>query len=218
MSDSDSFIDEVTEEVRRDKLFAAFRKYGWIAILVIVVLVGGAAWKEWQIAKHRSAAQAFGDAVLGAQSDAKPGAAAKGLDGIAAEGGQKAVVEMLAASEYQKAGDTKAAMAALDKVAQDQSVPQAYRDLAQLKKVSIAGDLMSKDQRTQVLGALAQPGRPFRLLAMEQQALMQVAEGKTKTAIATYTQIRDDAGATAGLRQRAHQMIVALGGTTPKAG
>ena len=31
MSNPDSFIEEVTEEVRRDKLFALFRKYGWIA-------------------------------------------------------------------------------------------------------------------------------------------------------------------------------------------
>ena len=31
MSDTDSFIDEVTEEVRRDALFAQFRRYGWHA-------------------------------------------------------------------------------------------------------------------------------------------------------------------------------------------
>ena len=33
MSNPDSFIDEVTEEVRRDRLFAVFRKYGWIGVL-----------------------------------------------------------------------------------------------------------------------------------------------------------------------------------------
>ena len=51
MSDSDSFIDEVTEEVRRDRLFGYFRRYGWIAAVVIVVVVGGAAWNEYQKAQ-----------------------------------------------------------------------------------------------------------------------------------------------------------------------
>ena len=40
MSNPDSFIDEVTEEVRRDKLFALFRKWGWVGVLLVVVIVG----------------------------------------------------------------------------------------------------------------------------------------------------------------------------------
>ena len=47
MSNPASFIDEVTEEVRRDRLFAAFRKYGWIGLLLVILVVGGAAYNEW---------------------------------------------------------------------------------------------------------------------------------------------------------------------------
>jgi hypothetical protein len=32
MSDTDSFIDEVTEEVRRDRMFFMLKRYGWIAV------------------------------------------------------------------------------------------------------------------------------------------------------------------------------------------
>ena len=77
MSNPDSFIDEVTEEVRRDRLFAMFRKYGWIGILAVVVVVGGAAWNEWQKARAEARAEAFGDALLdafdlgGAEEDRK---------------------------------------------------------------------------------------------------------------------------------------------------
>ena len=60
MSNPDSFIEEVTEEVRRDRLFAAFRKYGWIGGLVVLGIVGGAAWNEWQ--KNQAAARAQGAA------------------------------------------------------------------------------------------------------------------------------------------------------------
>ena len=54
MSNTDSFIEEVTEEVRNDKLFALFRKYGWIAGLAVVVMVGGTAWSEWNKSNARA--------------------------------------------------------------------------------------------------------------------------------------------------------------------
>ena len=36
MSENESFIDEVTEEVRRDKLYLLLKKYGWIGVVAIV--------------------------------------------------------------------------------------------------------------------------------------------------------------------------------------
>ena len=65
MSNPDSFIDEVTEEVRRDRLFRLFRKYGWIGVVIILGLVGGTAWTEWSKTREAARAQAFGDAMLG---------------------------------------------------------------------------------------------------------------------------------------------------------
>ena len=72
MSNPESFIDEVTEEVRRDKLFAAFRKYGWIGGLLVAVVVGGTAWTEWRKSTEAAAAQAFGDAILTATEAETP--------------------------------------------------------------------------------------------------------------------------------------------------
>ena len=51
MSDTDRFIDEVTEEVRRDRLFALMRRWGWVAVLIVALIVGGGGWYEWQ--KHQ---------------------------------------------------------------------------------------------------------------------------------------------------------------------
>jgi hypothetical protein len=68
MSNTDSFIDEVTEEVRRDRLFGYFRRYGWIPAVVIVALVGGTAYNEWSKAQVAQVAQARGDALLDAWS------------------------------------------------------------------------------------------------------------------------------------------------------
>ena len=35
---NDRFIDEVTEDLRRDRLFLMLRRYGWLALLLIVLL------------------------------------------------------------------------------------------------------------------------------------------------------------------------------------
>ena len=34
MSETDSFLQEVSEELRRDKLYRNMRKYGWIGVLL----------------------------------------------------------------------------------------------------------------------------------------------------------------------------------------
>jgi hypothetical protein len=51
MSSPDSFVDEVTDAVRSDRLYAAFRKYGWIGVVVVLLVVGGAGYNEWQKAQ-----------------------------------------------------------------------------------------------------------------------------------------------------------------------
>ena len=51
MSTEDSFVDEVTDAVRSDRLYAAFRKYGWIGIVAVLLIVGGAGYNEWQKAQ-----------------------------------------------------------------------------------------------------------------------------------------------------------------------
>ena len=75
MDETDSFIEEVTEEVRRDKLFALMKKYGWIGIAAILAIVGSSAWIEWQKAQAVARAEAFGDAIVAAQGAADPAAA-----------------------------------------------------------------------------------------------------------------------------------------------
>ncbi len=66
MSDTDSFIDEVNEEVRRDRFYGLLRRYGWIAVVAVVAIVGGAAWNEYSKAQERAQAEALGDAMLDA--------------------------------------------------------------------------------------------------------------------------------------------------------
>ncbi|SPH17572.1 hypothetical protein DEA8626_01095 [Defluviimonas aquaemixtae] len=213
MSETDSFIDEVTEEVRRDKLFALFRKYGWIGILVVLLIVGGAAWNEWQKARAEAEARAFGDAVLAALDSDDPAARVAALDGLAPEGaGAHAVAGMLAAEEALNAGDREAAAARLAGIAEDGELSPSLRDLARLKAVILAGPTMTPEARDAALADLARPGAPYRALAMEQQALAEAEAGRTEEALAILDQILQEPDATAGLRRRVTELIVVLGG------
>ena len=211
MSNPESFIDEVTEEVRRDKLFGYIRRWGWIGIVAVLMLVGGAAYREYQLAAKQAESQAFGDAVLDALDQDDPAARATALAAVEAPGQRRALLGLLQSSDPET--DKAATLAALTLVADDATLPASYRDLAVLRRVIVAGaDLPAADRRAQ-LDPIAAPGRPYRTLALEQMALLSVETGDTAAAITALEALRQDQEATPGLRRRAEQVIVALGGT-----
>lgn len=215
LSNPDSFIDEVTEEVRRDRLFRLFRKYGWIGVVIILGLVGGTAWTEWSKSRADARAQAFGDAVIDALDQGTPEERREALAAVPADAGQSGLLGLIMASD--PAEDKAATLAALDKVANDASLSTAYRDLAVLRRVLVAGaDQPLADRRT-ALESIAAPGRPYRVLAEEQLGYLLIEEGKTDEAIAALTAVLQDQEASGSLRARLGQMVTALGGTLPEA-
>lgn len=215
MSSPDSFIDEVTEEVRRDRLFAAFRRYGWIGVVIVLAIVGGAGWNEWQKAQALSRAQAFGDGLTDALDLGGPEERRAALADLPADGGQLAIRQLLLASDPTQ--DRAGTLAALDALAADASQPQIYRDLAVLRRVTVAGAEQPLADRRAALEPLTAPGRPFRTLALEQMAYLLIEDAKAPEAIAALTALLQDQEAPEGLRRRAAQMITALGGEVPQA-
>ena len=210
MSNPDSFIEEVTEEVRRDRLFALFRKYGWIGVLVVLAIVGGAGWTEWRKLQDAARAQAFGDAVLEALDLSSTEDRVAALQAVPADGEQSAILQLLLASD--PTADRAGTLAALDRLANDASQPASYRDLAVLRRVVVAGaDLPLADRRA-ALDPIAAPGRPYRTMALEQLAYILVEEGRNDEAITALTALISDQEAPGGVRSRAQEMIVALGG------
>jgi hypothetical protein len=214
MSNTDSFIEEVNEEVRRDRFYHYLRRYGWIGAVLVLVIVGGAAWTEYQKAQARAEAQAFGDGVLAAlaQNDANERRARLSLVDPENQAAQ-AVLDMLIAAEAEQAGDTGAAVAALESAALNSDAPEIYRQIAAFKSLVLQADTLDAETRRQQFEALARPGQPLSLLAQEQLALIDIVEGETDAAINRFQQIVQDAGVSTALQQRALQSIVSLGGT-----
>ncbi len=213
MSQSESFIQEVTEEVRRDRVFGLMRRYGWIAILLVLVLVGGAAWNEWRKARDAAQAQALGDAVLVALEADDSAARAASLQAIPpATAGARIVTQFLTVSELIALGQEDEANAILDSIAADGAVDPLYRQLAGFKALLLQSDTLGVEDRRLGFEGLAQTSAMLRLQAEEQLALIDIETGQPEAAIARLQQIQADAEATAGLRQRASQLIVAMGG------
>ncbi|MBS1303534.1 hypothetical protein [Loktanella sp. SALINAS62] len=216
MSETDSFINEVTEEVRRDRLYGMMKRYGWIAVLAVILLVGGAAWVEYTRARDAAAAQATGDAVLSALEQNDPADRAAALAAIERDGAAASIVALLTAATQAEADDAAAATQTLQDLATDGDVPQIYRDLAAFKAAVIGGD-MDDAARRQTFESLAAPGQPFSLLAQEQLALLDLAAGDRDVGVAKLTAIIQDAGTTRGLRDRVQTLMVALGAPLPDA-
>lgn len=212
MSDTDSFIEEVNEEVRRDRLFQMMRRYGWIAVLAILLIVGGAAFSEYRKARAQATAEATGDAMLAALAKNDNAERAAALAEVEAQTpGARAVLRLMTAAEQAKADQTDAAIATLDALAIDPDVPQIYRQIANFKALTLQAGSGAVAERRMGFEAMAQPGNPLRLLAAEQLALIDLEAGDAEAAIARYQAILSDAEVSVDLQERAQQVIVALG-------
>lgn len=210
MSETDSFISEVSDEIRRDKLYAFFKKYLWVFIALVIFIVGGAAVNEYLKNKKETTAQAIGEALLAAQASNDAGAFGE----IASGDSPAAVLAKLdQASVLAFDGQAGAAATILDAISSDGDVLPLYRDLALLKSVMINGENMSAADLDGALSSLTSVGAPFRLLAIEQRAIVNIRNGDTTAALNDLSDIIGDSNATQDLRNRAQELTISIGGT-----
>ncbi len=215
MSNTEGFIEEVTEEVRKDRLFAMYKKYSWIAVLAIVGLVGGTALIEYRNASAESAAKIRGDNLIAALNLDDASARVDALASIANSGDSTAALAQFhRAGVLMEQGDRDGALAVFDDL---KSGDDIYAQVATLRAIMIRGNDMDMDQRMAELESLAVAGNPFRTLAIEQTAMAQLDAGKKDAAIETLTALLDEAGVSQAMTSRTRQLIVALGGELPSA-
>ncbi|XXK29704.1 hypothetical protein ACMAY7_09335 [Rhodobacteraceae bacterium nBUS_24] len=212
MSETDSFIEEVTEEVRRDRLFGLMRRYGWIAVLAVLLIVGGAAYREYSRAAEQAAARALGDALLAALDNEDVDARAAALGQIQAGSGEAAaIVAILQAGILVQEGKGADVLPLLQPIVNNQDIKQDYRDLAHFKQLLHADGALDAAQRREGFQILAEPGKPLRVLAEEQLALLELQAGEQDAAIVRLKALLEDADLTQNLQQRTRQLLIALG-------
>jgi len=212
VSDTDSFLQEVSEELRRDKLYRNMRKYGWIGLLLVAIIVGGAAYREYQKSQAAQRAQLFGSNIINALNEKNSKDRISKLQEIKAPSDNaKAVLTMLVSAEANNEEASSQDLNNLADVLEDLDVDAHYRDLLKFKILLGSAEKMALDERKSAFLKLSEPGNPFRLLAEEQLILIELEQGKIDSAIEKISQVLLDAEITVGLRNRATQMLIALG-------
>tara|TARA_B100001173_G_scaffold230662_1_gene200509 strand:- start:1021 stop:1683 length:663 start_codon:yes stop_codon:yes gene_type:complete len=212
VSDTDSFLQEVSEELRRDRLYRNIRKYGWIAILLVVVIVGAATYREYQKSQAEMEAELFGTSIIDALTEKNAADRILKLQKInAPEENARAILAMLLSAEASANESATLEMSSLSEITQSLSIDAHYRDLLNFKILLGSAEIMDLDKRIIAFEALSKPGNPFRLLAEEQIALIELELGNTDDAVEKISQILLDSELTTGLRNRVTQMMIALG-------
>ena len=212
VSDTDSFLQEVSEELRRDRLYRNIRKYGWLAILLVVLVVGGATYREYLRSKTETAAQLFGTSIINALGEKNIDDRISKLQKINAPGDNaKVVIAMLLSAELNGSESPALEKSSLSTITEGSSIDAHYLELLNFKNLLGSAETLSLEERATAFEALSKPGNPFRLLAEEQLALIELEQGYIDNAVEKISQILLDAELTAGLRNRATQMMIALG-------
>ena len=210
---------EVDEDVRKDQLTALWKKYGVLVIAAALALVVGTgasvAWREYQASVRDQEAQAYLTAVTSlAESGTGPGLGELGR--LAAEGdtGYATLARLQEAAALQRSGDSQAAVASYDTLADDDDVPTVYRDLARLLAALVLLDDGSADAVSARVNALLVPDNPWQFNAREVDAILALREGRRDAAADKFKSLADDNEAPQGMRNRARQVLAVLGVAT----
>jgi hypothetical protein len=138
-----------------------------------------------------------------------PEARRAALASVPATDAQRPILRLIEASDATQ--DRAATLAALDALIADATVPQAYHDLAVLRRVVLMGSEMPAADRRTALEGIAVAGRAYRPLAVEQLAYLSLETGDRDAALAGLQSLLQDQDAPQGLRRRAGQVLTALG-------
>lgn len=213
---NEAFLREVDDELRRDELIGAWRRYGLAAVVAVVAaLLLFAGWLYWQ---HRSEQQAGveGEQLQAAYEQIAAGSTAQ-ADTTLAElatskrDGYRALAQFAQADQLLAKNDGKGAVAKLAAIAADASLGQPFRDLAVIKQTTVEYDGLRPQVVIERLRALATPGSAWFGTAGELTAIAYVRQGRRDLAGRLFGQIARDEGVPESIRQRAVQMASLMG-------
>ena len=209
MTEKDSFIDEVTEEVRRDKLYLFFRRYGWILFIFAFLIVGTIGWVEFTKNKNVLKAQKLGDAISNAQKIAKNGDLAA-LDLLANGKKPGSIIPMFMNAYFlEEKNKYVEAFAQYKRIFEDDEIATLYRELAKLKGYFLLD--YNDEKAVTLLNELISPDGIFSLLALEQRAFLNISANRLEEAKEDLDSIILNPRASKPLINRVNELKRALG-------
>lgn len=208
---------EVDEELQQERAATLWKKYGgWVialAVGIVLAVAGNVAWREYQAGLRAEHAAAYADAAA-LLNDNKPREAAAAFAALADGGsdGYAAIARLSEAAALVEADDVPAAAEAYMRIAADGSVPAPYGDLARLHGVRLRVGSADAATLRGDLEPLLVPGNAWLPLARETEAAIALDAGDRDAATESLKLLADDPATPARLRQRASELLQALGG------
>ncbi len=212
----DNFIQEVDEELKRERYADLWRKYGRLvvgAVLVVVIAVAGTVgWRQYQTNKRIEAGLSFMDArELAERGKTQEAIAAFTALGKQGTSGYRDLARFQEAAALAKQGNEAAAAGVYDSIARDQGSDPLFRDLALILYALSVADRAEPVALAQRLKPLAESSSPWRFSALEITALLERRRGDVAAAKEIYRKLADDERAPPKLRARAAEFLAVIG-------
>lgn len=211
-----NFIEEVDEEVRRERAEKLWKRWSPVAIGAVVLLLAGVAghqvWKGWEADKAAAAGARF-SAALGLAQAGKPAEAATAFADLskADAGGYAVLARFQQAANLIEAKDLTGAIAVYDAIAGDAKLDARFRDLARYLAAFHGMEQLTSEQIKQRLASIGS-GSAWYGNARELSAVAELKAGNVDEARRQLTALADDPLVPTGLRGRATELLAALGG------
>lgn len=212
----ESFIREVDEEYRRDRLNQFWSRYGrWLLIVIGLFLVGLAGFLYWREEQKRAAGE-FGAEFMRAADQLEAGNTAGATPTLAKavtadQPGYEALGRLGQAATAEREGKTAEAAAMYAAIAADTDVAEPFRQLATVKQTMLQFGDLPYAQLVERLRPLAKSGNPWFGTAGEMLAVAHMRNGKPELAAPLFASLARDEALPASIRGRALQMASMLG-------
>lgn len=208
MSESDSFIKEVTEEVRQDRMFRLWKRYAPYVIGAIIAVVGAAAVWNWMEHRRELAARETGGAFLEAELNSIE--AQETLIG-AVDGEAEAIAELRLAAALAESDDRARAVEIYRSVASRGDLDASYRDLALLNALKLEATSGEAEALIDELAPLVEDRAPYRPLALELRGVLYLNSGDVAAAREDLEAALSAPTATGETRRRVSELLAAIG-------
>jgi len=212
----ESFIREVDEEYRRDKLAQFWTRYGrWLLVGLGLFLLALAGYLYWRQEQARTAGD-FGAELLQAADSLETGniERAAPVFAKAASGDQRgyeALGRLGQAAIAAQQGKTDEAAKVYAAIAADDDLADPFRELASIRQLMLQYDTLPYATLSARLQPFAKPGNPWFGTAGEMLAVAHMRAGKPELAGPLFAAIARDNGVPASIRSRAGQRASMLG-------
>ena len=173
MVETESFIKEVSEEVKRDKLFKALNKFKWPLFASIILLVGTVGGYEYYKFDKKRTAQENGEFLVSAIENLNNNG--ETVSGVIENKFIAILIKLHEAKYFEEKGDIKRAKSAYNHLIDKHGGNRFFSDYSKFQLYILdPAESLRDTKKIEVLDQLSAPDSPMKLLALEQKLYLYV--------------------------------------------